>query len=85
MLPLPHNFTHPPWCYYRLQKIGTHGLRIAFDGITSVQSFVTIIAMVQKLKSDTQHSDLVNLDIFMRLESRRKMTEVESKYPFACL
>ena len=70
MLPLPHKFTHPPWCYDQLQKIGTYGLWIASGGITSVQSFVKISDMVQKLKSDTQHSDLVTLHIFLRFESR---------------
>lgn len=52
-------------------------------GVTSVQSFVKISEMVQKLKSDTQHSDLVTLHIFFfRLESRLKMAEVESTFPF---
>jgi hypothetical protein len=46
-------------------------------GIISVQSFMKISEMVQKLKSDTQHSDLVTLHIFLRLEIRLKMAEVE--------
>jgi hypothetical protein len=48
-------------------KNGTYGFQIASGGITSVQSFMKIREMVQKLKSDTQHSDLVTLHIFLRL------------------
>jgi hypothetical protein len=58
-----------------------HGVEVAFSGMTSLQNFIKVYQLVQKLmggQTDRQDSDVICLHFSFRKESRLKNRFVES-------